>query len=256
MAETVGSEKSPEEELNEAANIDDNSVIPDAASEEKSEQTLEIERLRDELTSKQNQINRYDGERKDLSEKMNILETQISEMSQKHEEEITDDDEYEPVTKAELKDYKSKEIERFRNFQNTQIEANRRYLEEYNKSVGESSMSVDNDDVFNAISREHDLLVSTHSMPESTGNAIVDGRIGWSEAERSYLRKMNAAGKQIPFNKTPSTKPVQPGSGNLNTSTVKTSQAMPEMSADAQQLMDDLGESGNADFANKALNKQ
>ena len=81
MAETVGSEKSPEEELNEAANIDDNSVIPDAASEEKSEQTLEIERLRDELTSKQNQINRYDGERKDLSEKMNILETQIGPFS-------------------------------------------------------------------------------------------------------------------------------------------------------------------------------
>lgn len=264
MTEQVGTEKEKDvvDELNKVDSPGTDDPVKNTADnpegnkpDEKPAMELELETLRRENLDQQTRINQYDGERSQMSQKMNNLQETVDGLISKQTEPDNDSDLDDPVTKGELDKYKKGEIGRFEQYEAKKSAEDQTYGDEYTKSLGTASLGIKNEDTFKAILKEHDALQRSGYMPESTGDAKIDGQIGWNKAENAYLKKMNAAGKQISFNANVTTTATGVGSSALDDPVKKETTKMPPLSADSQQLLNDLGEAGNADFVNKALGK-
>ncbi len=231
-----------------------------AAAEEASKQ--EITSLKEQLGSATERINKYDGERKDAAEQANMITDLRSELDGLKKT-ITDadneDNKHVSVTQEELRDYKAKEGDRFKEYNKTEADKVTASKAEYQKYLGEESLSVKDEALFDEICKEHDFLVNNNGMPESTGNLKADAKIAWREAENSlYRKKIAAGGQKLPFQE-PSTvkKPVVPGQQELSSGTkpAQTTTMPDNLPDDAKEFIAMMGDTQNPDSVNKALGR-
>jgi len=224
------------------------------------EASAELTKLRADLTEANDRINKYDGERKDASEQGNQITALTEQLTALQEQIKADEDEDtkdEAVTQAELKTYKEGEAERFNAHTKSIADKQSADSAEYQTELGKASLSIKDEDLFNAICKEHDELVASNSMPERTGNIKTDALLAWKEAENSHYRKQIVAGtKTNPFQDITKveTKPLVPGTENLGTKTTETQKTtMPDLPDDAKEFLALMGDSNNADKVNAAL---
>jgi|2_EtaG_2_1085320.scaffolds.fasta_scaffold00367_8 hypothetical protein len=232
-------------------------VVEEPIVDEKQALSNEVADLRSQLLDRDERINRYDGDRKNTSEQLNNLTRQVDELTEQLSGQATDDDDdsqYESITRADLDEYKKGESIRFKKFEKDRDDATIKFRDDYTESLSQSSLSIKNQETFAAICKEHDTLVAAGAMPQSTGDAVLDGKLGWKEAEASHYKKMLAAGKTVPFNDTTTvSKPVVPGNKELSTPTNTTAKSMPDLPDDAKAFLAEMG--GDADFVTGALKK-
>ncbi len=228
------------EELNDLEPAGD--ATPPEDSPEVVQLKADLAASRKDGEEKQSRIDKYDGERSTMSGKVNSLEATVTRfMAEKKEETGEEVDLDDPITKGELEEYKKGEPARFEKFNDKKTQENQAFSDSYTKSFVNASLSIENKDTFNAIVAEHDALQNSGNMPASTGDPKLDGERAWEKAELVYTKKMNAAGKQIPFKAahTPGAKGV--GGGGLDTPIIKKETVMPAIPDDAKQLAADLG---------------
>jgi len=251
--EQVGTEEVVEE-TTESTPVEE---VP--VEEPKSQLQQEVERLRQENQDQQSRINKYDGERSEMSGKMNNLEAMMQEMQASKTAETVDEEylDSEPVTKAELAEFKKGETDRFKNYNESERKENEAYDAKYYNGFASASIdsNVDNDTAFEIL-KEHDAMVNAKKMPPSTGNPELDARIAYEKAENVFLKKRLAAGggEVKPFNTAPAAAKLGVGSASLGDGVVKKSAAMPKLPADAQELVNTLGV--DADFVSGALSRK
>lgn len=235
-------------------------VNTDNKEQNTNQESEEVTGLKAQLQKAQEQINKYDGERKDYSEQKNVinsLKEQVETLQQKVQQADEEDSKHEIVTKAELREFKEKENERFKEF--TELEAQKQIEKEaeYQKHLAQASLSVKDEALFDEICKEHDYLVANGGMPESTGDPRADAQIAWRESENSLYRKKLASGQKVDFQSKDdvTTKPVVPGQKELSSSTVTEQKTtMPEnLPDDAKEFVAMMGM--GADSVNKALGK-
>ncbi len=213
-----------------------------------------------QLEEAQSKINKYDGERKDYSEQTNLianLTSQVEGLTTRLQEADDLDSAHESVTQQEMRDYKAKEGERFAQYNRDQVAKQAEQQNEYQKHLATASLNTKDDDMFDEICKEHDALVASNAMPQSTGNLQADAQIAWSFAENALLRKKNAAGQQVNFGKLEDVKsgtsPIVPGQQELSsaTTTVQTTTMPDNLPDDAKEFAALMGM--GADSVNKAL---
>ncbi len=228
------------------------------------EETVEVKSLKEQLGTATERIAKYDGERKDYSEQTNLIENLKKQVESLIETVQTNEDEdtnHLSVTQEELREFKLGENERFEKFNKDQVDKTTAEKAEYQKYLGEESLAVKDEILFDLICKEHDALVSNGGMPESTGNLKVDARIAWKEAENSYYRKVLAAKGDTNFKDVKdvkdTNKPVVPGQKELSTSTDnKQTTTMPDnLPDDAKEFIAMMGDTNNPDSVNRALGR-
>ncbi len=225
----------------------------------KETQTAEITSLKEQLGTATDRLNKYDGERKDVSEQNNVIEdlkTQVESLQQTIQNNEDEDNKHETVTQEELRNYRDGEAERFADYNKSQTDKVIANQEEYQKYLGQESLSVKDEELFSAICKEHDALVANGGMPESTGDLKADAKIAWREAENSYYRKTLAAGGKINFSDVKTVaKPIVPGQKELsNANETKQNTTMPDnLPDDAKEFIQMTGM--GSDSVNKALGR-
>lgn len=225
------------------------------------EQTAEITSLREQLGNATERIAKYDGERKDYSEQTNLitdLTAQVEGLKESIQTNEDDDTKHLSVTQEEMRTYKNGESDRFAEYNKKQADKTTEDQAEYQKYLGQESLSVKDEKLFDAICKEHDDLVAKGGMPESIGNLKADAKIAWREAENSYYRKVLAAKGVSEFKEIKDVKkPVVPGQKELNTSTKnEQTTTMPEnLPDDAKEFIAMMGDSNNPDSVNRALGR-
>jgi len=230
-------------------------ITEEKTEESQNEMRSELDRLRQENADQQIRINKYDGERSDMSNKMNNLESMMEELKATKTTTIDEGEGDELVTKAELAEYRKGETGRFEKFNQSKQDENSEYNKKYTEGFANASIDV-NDESLTEILKEHDALQGSGKMPKSTGDPALDAQRAYEKAENVFLKKRLAAGggEVKSFNKEPASAKLGVGSTNLGNDVVKETKSMPKLPADAQALMNDLGE--NADFANEVLGKR
>jgi hypothetical protein len=227
----------------------------------KPDESAELATLREQLGTAKERIGKYDGERKDQSEQTNMISELRSELDtlKKTVSDAEDEDtKYTSVTQEQMREYKAGEGSRFAEFTKQVADDEVAKKTEYQKYLGEESLTVKDDALFKEICAEHDNLVNNNAMPESTGNLKADAKIAWREAENALYRKKLAAGKQLDF-KTPETvtKPIVPGQTELSTPTTtpQTTTMPANLPDDAKEFLALMGDSDKPDMVNKALGR-
>ncbi len=220
--------------------------------------TAELATLREQLSTANERINKYDGERKDYKEQKNSLDAltqELNELKDKVQSDADEDAKYLSVTQEELKSYKDGEAGRFADYTKAEAAKQTQKQADYQKYLGEASLSVKDEELFTAICAEHDGLVSGGGMPDTTGNIKTDAQLAWKEAENSYYRKQLSAGKTIQFEADPlkAAKPVVPGTKQVSTPVTSKSTKMPDLPEDARAFLDAMGDSDNTEFVAKAF---
>ena len=211
--------------------------------------------LTKELAEARARINKYDGERKDISEQNNIiadLKTQVEDLAGKLKEAEDEDTKHLVVTQEELRAFKEAEPERF----DKHIKENEARIAseqaEYQKYLATASLQTKDESVFDAVCKEHDLLVANGAMPQSTGNMEADAKIAWTFAENSLLRKKHVAGEAVTgFGNLEDVKigntPVIPGQQELGTAKSEvTNTQMPKLPDDAAEFAAAMGMDADA----------
>lgn len=225
------------------------------------EQNTEITSLREQLGNATERIAKYDGERKDYSEQTNLitdLTEQVENLKQSIQTNEDDDTKHLSVTHEEMRTYKDGENDRFATYNKKQADIKTADKAEYQKYLGEESLSVKDEKTFDLICKEHDDLVAKGGMPESTGNLKADAKIAWREAENSHYRKMLAAKGVTDFKEVKNVdKPLIPGQKELSTSTdSKQTTTMPDnLPDDAKEFIAMMGDTNNPDSVNRALSR-
>tara|TARA_R100001530_G_scaffold135084_2_gene111408 strand:+ start:239 stop:955 length:717 start_codon:yes stop_codon:yes gene_type:complete len=221
-----------------------------------------VEELTKKLEEATQKINKYDGERKDYSEQTNLivnLTSQVEGLTEKLQAVEDEDTKHVSVTQEELRDFKAGESERFENHIKAKEDKVTADQAEYQKYLGQASLSVKDETLFDEICKEHDSLVASNAMPVSTGNMKADAQIAWSFAENALLRKKNAAGQAVTgFSKIEDVKtsqsPVVPGQQELSSAseTKQTTTKMPDnLPDDAREFAALMGM--DADSVNRGL---
>jgi hypothetical protein len=221
----------------------------------------EITTLKEQLAASTERLNKYDGERKDYSEQTNLitdLRAELDGLKKTITDNEDEDTKHLSVTQEELRDYKEKENERFSSYNKLKDEKVKNDKEKYQKYLGEESLSVKDETLFDEICKEHDFLVNSNAMPETTGDLKADAKIAWREAENSLYRKKLAAGEKHVFNKKDEVKkPIVPGQGELGSGgEKKQTTTMPDnLPDDAKQFIALMGDTNNPDSVNRALTR-
>ncbi len=233
-------------------------AVAEAAKAE-SEQATEITSLKEQLGTATERLNKYDGERKDLSEQNNIidgLKAQVESLQKTVQDNEDEDTKHLSVTQEEMKNYKEGEAGRFAEYNKGQAAKVTEDQAEYQKYLGQESLSVKDETLFDAICKEHDALVANGGMPESTGDLKADAKIAWREAENSYYRKKLASQGTIDFKDVNTvTKPIIPGQKELSAAVeTKQTTTMPDnLPDDAKEFIAMTGM--KSDSVNKALGR-
>ncbi len=223
--------------------------------------TADATGLKEQLAAAQAKINKYDGERKDYSEQTNLindLKSQVEALQTSVRDAEDEDTKHLTVTQEELRDYQSKESERFANYTKAEATKATEKQEEYQKFLATESLSVKDEELYDEICKEHDYLVANNGMPESTGNMRADASIAWRESYNSLLRKKNAAGEKVNF-QTPAdatkNRPVVPAQQEVSSATqsVQTTTMPDNLPDDAKEFIAWMGEGNNPDKINKVL---
>jgi hypothetical protein len=220
--------------------------------------TAEITTLKEQLDAAQERINKYDGERKDYSEQKNLisdLTAQVEELKSKIQDDEDEDSKHLTVTQEELRSYKAGEAERFAGYTKAQQDKITAEKKAYQDALGQESLKIKDEALFDEICKEHDALVVGGGMPESTGDPKIDAKIAWRESENSLFRKKLALGKTMQFETDPANvnKPVIPGTQVLSTATTTQTTKMPDLPDDAKEFIALMGDSQNPDKVNAAL---
>lgn len=222
------------------------------------EPSVEVVGLQEQLKVATERLNKYDGERKDYSEQTNLIEdlkNQVESLKETVQNGEIEDTKHLSVTQEEMREYKSKEGERFAQYTKDEAVKTTAAQEEYQKHLVNASMGVKDEALFAEICKEHDALVASGGMPESTGNSKADAEIAWRESENSLFRKKLALGSKTDFKKIDEVeKPVVPGQQELSTPTLPAKQntTMPEnLPDDAREFAEMMGM--GADSVNKGL---
>jgi len=220
----------------------------------------EAEALQTKLDTAQQQLNKYDGERKDFSEQSNLianLTSQVEGLTTKLQDAEDEDTRHVSVTQEELRSYKAGEGDRFNQYNKDQEAKVAADQVEYQKHLATASLHTKDEALFDEVCKEHDALVASGAMPASTGSMQADAQLAWTYAENALLRKRSAAGQVTSFGSIEEARagnaPVVPGQQELSSnSTPVQKTAMPGgLPDDAKEFIALMGM--GADSVNRGL---